>query len=121
MLFPVNFVLFGQSNFGPRVIARAKEKGIARLALKAMAKTRVGRGVPQKYPKCWYEPWDEPEMARKAVSFTLSQEITATVPPGDERLFRMALDIACDFHPMDAAEQKQLIAQGAGIKPIFPS
>jgi aryl-alcohol dehydrogenase-like predicted oxidoreductase len=120
VLFPISFVLYAQSNFGPRVVARAKEKGVARLALKAMAKTRVVRGAPRKYPKCWYEPWDDKEMARKAVRFTLAQDVTAAVPPGDERLFRMALDIAADLRPMDAAEQKELLAQAAALKPIFP-
>ena len=120
VLFPISFVLFGQSNFGPRVIAKAKEKGAARLALKAMAKTRLAKGAPHKYAKCWYEPFDDDEMARKAVRFTLSQEVTAAIPPGDERLFRMALDIAADFQPMKTREQKELIASSAGIKPIFP-
>ena len=120
ILFPINFVLFAQSNFGPKVIAHAKEKGVARLALKAMAKTRVVRGAPRKYPKCWYEPADDPEMAQKAVRFTLSQEITAAVSPGDERLFRMALDIASQFQPLSRKEQEELLASTAGIKPIFP-
>ena len=42
VLFPVNFVLFTQANFGPQILKRAQEKGMGILALKAMAKT-VGR------------------------------------------------------------------------------
>ena len=37
ILFPTNFVCFTSGHFGPRVVAHAKEKGTARLALKAMA------------------------------------------------------------------------------------
>ncbi|MFB3825838.1 MAG: aldo/keto reductase [Bryobacteraceae bacterium] len=121
ILFPFNYICFGQGNFGPQVIAKAKEKGVARLALKAMAKTRVVKGAPRKYPKCWYEPLDDPEQARQALRFTLSQDITAAVPPGDERLFRLALDIAARFKPMSPSEQKKLLAATAGIKPIFPA
>src|ERR1700712_374470 len=39
VLFPVNFVLFSQANFGPQILKRAQEKGMGILALKAMAKT----------------------------------------------------------------------------------
>src|SRR5580658_8334038 len=39
VLFPVNFVLFSQANFGPQILTRAQEKGMGILALKAMAKT----------------------------------------------------------------------------------
>ena len=39
ILFPINFVLFSQANFGPQVLARAHEKGMGILALKSMAKT----------------------------------------------------------------------------------
>ncbi|HLI35203.1 MAG TPA: aldo/keto reductase, partial [Terriglobia bacterium] len=39
ILFPINFVLYSQAHFGPQVIARAREKGVGILAIKAMAKT----------------------------------------------------------------------------------
>ena len=58
-------------------------------------------------------------LARQAVRFTLSQDVTAAVPPGDERLWRMALDAAADFKPMPAAEQRKFLASAAGIEPIF--
>jgi hypothetical protein len=79
------------------------------------------RGAPRKYRKCWYEPVDEPELAARAVRFTLSQDVTAAIPPGDERLFRMALDIAAAFRPLSAAEQKELLESAAGTRPLFPA
>src|SRR5262249_1474855 len=39
VLFPINFVLFSQANFGPQILKKAQEKGMGILALKAMAKT----------------------------------------------------------------------------------
>jgi aryl-alcohol dehydrogenase-like predicted oxidoreductase len=120
ILFPINYVCYGESNFGPRVVARAKEKGVARLALKALARTRNEKGAPRKYPKCWYEPIDDREQARQALRFTLSEDITAAIPPGDERMFRMALELAAEFKPLSPAERKRLLASAKGIKPLFP-
>jgi predicted aldo/keto reductase-like oxidoreductase len=40
VLFPINYVCMAQGHFGPRLLAKAKEKNVARLALKALAYTR---------------------------------------------------------------------------------
>ncbi len=119
ILFPVNYVLFSQGNFGPQILAKAKEKGMARMALKALAQTRWEKAEKRTHPKCWYRPITDPELAAKALRFTLSQEITAAVPPGDERIYRMALDIAAGFKPMPKAEQEALLASAKGIEPLF--
>ncbi len=122
ILFPVNFVCFEQGGFGPQVLAKAKEKGVARLALKALAHHPWPQGVPRNespYPKCWYQPVDDPTLARQALRFTLSEDITAAVPPGDERLYAMALDIAASFTPLTAAERQALLASTRGTSPIF--
>ncbi len=121
ILFPINFVCVGQANFGPKVIEHAKQKGAARLALKALAYTpwnRTERG--ETHPKTWYRPVDDPELARKALRFTLSEDVTAAIPPGDEKIFTMALDIARDFKPMTAQERTDLLASTKGLQPIFP-
>ncbi len=119
VLFPVNYVCYSQGNFGPQILEKAKEKGLARLALKAMASHRVPKGQKRPNKKCWYVPIDDREQAAKALGFTLSQDITAAVPPGDETLYAMALDIASTLKPMPAAEQKKLLASAQGIEPIF--
>src|SRR5207302_6994775 len=65
VLFPVNFVLFTQANFGPQILKRAQEKGMGILALKAMAKT-VWPADQKKIhpePKCWYQPAAFPDEA----------------------------------------------------------
>jgi predicted aldo/keto reductase-like oxidoreductase len=121
ILFPVNYITWSQGNFGPQILEHAKKKGVARLALKAMAKTRwpAGARKTSKYPKAWYEPLDDPTLASQAVRFTLSEDITAAIPPGDERLYEMMLDFAASFKPLSAAERKQLLASASGVKPIF--
>ena len=119
VLFPVNYVNFAQGNFGPQILAKAKEKGMARMALKAMAHTTWNPGETHTYPKCWYHPIEDPELARKALRFTLSEDITAAIPPGDERLFRIALEAAPGLAPLSARERRDLLASAAGVTPIF--
>lgn len=123
ILFPINFVSFTQANFGPRVIARAKEKGTARLALKSLALTAfTDRHDPARaaHPKAWYRPIDDRNLAGKALRFTLSEDITATIPPGDEKIFNMAVDLAADFKPLTSAEREEVVATARNIKPLFP-
>jgi aryl-alcohol dehydrogenase-like predicted oxidoreductase len=122
ILFPFNFVLFSQANFGPQVLAKAREKGMGILALKAMAKTVWPKGsAPAEHfaQKCWYQPAALPGEAALGLRFTLSQPITAAIPPGDEQYFRRAMDVAQKFTPLREEEQKQLLASAAGVEPIF--
>lgn len=118
-LFPINFVTFYEGGFGPQIIAKAEEKGVARLALKAMARTNWKEGDPRPYPHCWYEPLTDPHLADLALRFTLSQPITAAVPPGDPRLFRLAMDLADRFQPITGEELEELRNYGRGLQPIF--
>ena len=123
VLFPINFVLASQRNFGPRVIARVHEKGAGMLAIKAMAKSQWPAGMSQAQkpnPKEWYEPCAVPEQAALALRWTLSQRITAALPPGDERFFPLAMYVAQNFQPITADEERFLIASAAGASPIFP-
>jgi aryl-alcohol dehydrogenase-like predicted oxidoreductase len=122
ILFPTNFVLFSQANFGPQVHARAREKHMGILALKAMAKTHWPASMKESErpnPKCWYQPCAMPEEAALALRWTLSQPITAAVPPGDEKLFRLAMDVAQHFEPLRTEEEKALMARAAGVEPLF--
>jgi len=120
VLFPVNFICYERGNFGPQVIARAKELGVARLALKAMAHGPWRKGENgKKYPNCWYRPIEDRELAKQALRFTLSEGITAAIPPGDERLFRMALELASDLPPLEAEERRQLLASTRGLRPLL--
>ncbi len=118
-LFPINFVTMMNGNFGPQIIARAQEKGVARLALKAMARTSWKEGEPVTHPNCWYQPLTDPHVAELALRFTLSQPITAAIPPGDARLFRLALSLAQNFRPITAEETEELKAYAVGLNPIF--
>ena len=54
-----------------------------------------------------------------ALRWTLSQPITAAVPPGDEHYFRLAMDVAQRFESIRAEEEKVLMAGATGVEPIF--
>lgn len=118
-LFPVNFVTYFEGGFGPQIIAEAQEKGVARLALKAMARTNWRENDPRPYPHCWYEPLSDPRLAELALRFTLSQPVTAAIPPGDPQLFRLAMDLADRFRPITESETEELRNYARGLKPIF--
>lgn len=118
VLFPLNFVCY-QHGFGGQILEKAKSKGLARMALKALAKTTWKEGEKHTHPKCWYRPVDDTELARKALRFTLSEDITAAIPPGDENIFRMALDLAARFQPIAPEERRELLAAARDFEPIF--
>jgi len=123
VLFPVNVNAWENGGFGPQILAKAKAKGMARMALKALAFGKWPASMKEsdrKYPKCWYEPIDDREMARLALRFTLNQEVTAAVPPGDERIFDLALELASAPLPeLSAAELTGLKTKIASLEPVF--
>ena len=123
VLFPVNANAWANGAFGPQILAKAKQKRMARLALKALAHGKWPEGLARKerkYPKCWYQPIDDIETAHLALRFTMSQEITAAVPPGDERIYDMALVLASrELTPLSATELTQLTTKLGSREPVF--
>ncbi len=110
---------FDAGNFGPQVVNRAHEKGVGILALKAMARSPLAKNAKNKVKKCWYEPFTTPDEANIGLRFTLSQPITAAIPPGNENLFKMALDLAKNFSPMELSEIEALKKTAQSAKPLF--
>jgi aryl-alcohol dehydrogenase-like predicted oxidoreductase len=120
ILFPFNWVCWHQGQFGPQVLPRAEEKGVARLALKALAKRPWAEGETRRWPKCWYSPVDTFEEAGLALRFTLSRPITAAVSPSHAELLWWACDVADGFTPLTEAEEAEVARRSMGVKPIFP-
>jgi aryl-alcohol dehydrogenase-like predicted oxidoreductase len=123
VLFPVNVNAWENGGFGPQILTKAKSKGMARMALKALAFGKWPADMKEsdrKYPKCWYQPIDDREMARLALRFTFNHEITAAVPPGDERIFDLALELASMPLPqLSADELTGLKAKVSSLDPVF--
>ena len=123
VLFPVSFATYYKGNFAHKVIADAKEKGMSILALKAMAAQKWPDNDPdrEKFRKCWYQPVSDPKLADLALRFTLSQPVTAAIPPGEEVLFEMAVDLAMNFEPLSSEETERVKRLAFKMNPIFSS
>jgi aryl-alcohol dehydrogenase-like predicted oxidoreductase len=121
VLFPLNFACVHEGDFGQQIRKKAEERGAARLALKAMAKQAWPEDHPDraKYGKCWYQPLTDPEEADLALRWTLSQPVTAAIPPGEEPLFRVAMDIAMRYRPVTEEETDRLNKLAGDLNPIF--
>jgi aryl-alcohol dehydrogenase-like predicted oxidoreductase len=119
ILFPFNYTTF-ESGFGPQALAKAQEKGVARLALKAMARRPWPEGADRSIAQnTWYEPHTDPAEAELALRWTLSLPITAAVPPGDPKLFRMAIDFANRFTPLTSVEMAEIQNRARLNQPLF--
>ena len=118
VLFPLNWVNYLECDFGPSVVEKAASKNMGRMALKALARGRIPKGDDRPYDRCWYEPVDDPDLARLALRFTLSQPITAAIPPGDPGLFEMAVRLAQDFTPIEESEIGFLKDRAANVTPL---
>jgi len=120
ILFPFNYATWNTGNFGPQVMARAQEKKMGILALKAMAKGPWLEGADRtKYPKCWYEPLISEEDIKMGLRFTLSHPVTAAVPPGDAELFKIALNLRNEIKPLTKAEIADIKTKAAAGVPLF--
>ncbi len=119
ILFPLNYAIWHAGNFGPQVLAKARQKNMGILCLKSLAKEPVAKGAKRPYEKCWYVPFDRPEEGGMALRFTLSHPVTAAIPPGDENIFKMALNLAAEFKPLSQTEIDEMKQRGLKAQPLF--
>lgn len=119
ILFPFNVVCMENGGFGAQVLWKAREKNVSCLALKALAWRPWPEGAERRYPKCWYEPIDAPELARLALAYTLELPVVAALPPGDVGLFRLAVETALCYRPLTDGERAELLSRIQGVEPIF--
>jgi len=118
-LFPLNFVCWHQGKFGPGILAKAREKNMGILALKAMAFTGVPEGEEKPYQKLWYKPIEDDQITRLSLRFTLAQGTTAAIPPGDTKFFWKAVDFAQDISQITEEEIRQLEGVSQNVQPLF--
>lgn len=121
VLFPLNWVLVTQANFGLQVLEKAREKQMGVLCLKSMAKSVWPANEQKNHPepKCWYQPARFPDEAAMGLRWTLGHPVTAAIPPGDERYFRLAMDVAQSYQPLARHEEQALLNGARGAAPIF--
>jgi predicted aldo/keto reductase-like oxidoreductase len=118
ILYPVNCVCWLNGNFGPSVLETARKKNMGVLAIKAIARERIG-DAPAPYPNMWYKPFEKDEDIINALRFTFSKDITATVHAGDIKFMQKTLDMVRSAVEILPPEHGKIEAMVEGVKPIF--
>ena len=118
ILYPINCVCWLNGNFGPKVFEKAKKKDMGVLALKAVARERVGND-PAPYPNMWYKPYEDDEQIVNALQFTLSKDVTATVHVGDIKFLRKTVNMVQSAGEILPPDQGKIDAMIKGVTPIF--
>lgn len=123
VMFPLNRVHaahFNNWNDWRPLLKTARQKDVGVFAIKSVAK-RVwpdGDGASHKY-NTWYEPFDKAGEIEKCLRYTLSQDITTAVLPGELKLWPMIFRAAEKFRPMTPKEQEQTVAEVSQYPPLF--
>jgi hypothetical protein len=89
------------------------------LALKAMARGPIPDGQPKPFEKCWYTPLSDRDEAVFGLRWTLSQDITAAIPPGEWSLFEIALRAGQNLTPLSPDELEEARRRATGETPLF--
>jgi aryl-alcohol dehydrogenase-like predicted oxidoreductase len=120
--YPVNYVAWYAGEFGPAVLAQAKEQGVPCVALKALARQHWPDDVPrsERCEGCWYQPIEAQEEASLALPWSLSQGIVSALPPGNEQLYRRALTLPDNLAPITPEETERLRQLAMNQSPLFP-
>jgi len=120
-IFPINFASVMKGNWGPQIIERCRQKGVAMFALKAMARQKWPKNDPKRgiYPICWYQPLTDLDEAELGLRYTLSRPIVAALPPSSDRLHRLAMILAMDYQPITAEQEQALKTLAEDLDPVF--
>lgn len=120
IMFPVNYATWNAGNFGPQVLARAQEKKMGILALKAMAKQPWPKDADRSaHPICWYQPMTDPDEALMGLRFTLSHPVTTALTPASSTCLKIALQVAPRCTPLAPEEVEVIKQKGLTTVPLF--
>lgn len=120
IMFPVNFSIHFDSNLETEVLALAGRLNLGIIGIKAIARRkRPENAAKDSYQKCWYEPFDDPETVELALNWALSQNISLTLPAGEESLFRLCLKFAPHCKKLNETQLKRLETIASADEPIF--
>jgi aryl-alcohol dehydrogenase-like predicted oxidoreductase len=121
MMYPINFCTHYHSQFEVDPVAEAKKRNMGIICIKSLAKEKWKDNSPNRneFPNCWYQPITEPDLAGIAMSWSLQQGSDIILPPGSDRLFMMALNLAGSLGSLTLAERDRLKQLSETIQPIF--
>ncbi len=123
MLFPINWALWLNKGMGQGPLAEAARQNMARPAIKALA-FGPKQSNDDGYDKCWYRPIvDDADLADLALRFTLMQDVSLAVSPGDVRMLRLGLSILGKYHgnppPLTDEEMSILKTRAAAVSELI--
>ncbi len=122
VMFPLNRVHAAHVtdwNDFATLLKTARRKDVGVLAIKSMAKQAwEARSPASHHCQTWYEPFTEKADIEKSLWYTLSQDITSAVLPGELKLWPTIIDAARRFKPLTAAEQQKVISEAARYQPL---
>jgi len=122
VMFPLNRVHaahFSGWNDWRSLLKAARQKDVGVLAIKVVAK-RLWEDSEEGHLRygTWYEPLDNAGEIENSVRYTLSQDITSGVLPGDLKLWPMVIEAAERFKPLTKTEQKKVISEVTQYQPL---
>jgi len=122
VMFPLNRVhaahVTDWNDFAP-LLRTARRKNVGVMAIKSVAKQAWEDPSRDARPyQTWYQPFDEVAEIEKSLWYTLSQDITAAVLPGELKLWPMVIDAAKRFKPLDTGKQQEYVSQAARYQPL---
>jgi len=120
VLFPINFVQYADPLYRQHAEALLKECRARSVGVMAIKSVCRGPWESEAHAyNTWYRPFDEAEMIRRSVHFTLSQDISGICTAGDTRILPMVLQACENFTPLNAAQQQTLVSEAAEYAPLF--
>ncbi|MDW7663005.1 MAG: aldo/keto reductase, partial [Bacillota bacterium] len=109
IMFPFNFVSLIKNDYGSFVLKKALEKKMGIIGLKSMVLSERQESDVIDYPKAWYHPIDDFDLANKAVKYTFSRGVDVIIPPGNIAQFRWAIEIMKQYDiPLNEQDLEEL-------------
>jgi len=122
VLFPLNRIHaahFTSWNDWRQLLQTARTKDVGILAIKSAAK-QLWQDPDKNHRQyqTWYEPFDNIKDIEKGLRYTLSQDITSAVTPGEAKILPDFIEAANRFQPLSLLEQQQVIREVAQYPPL---
>jgi aryl-alcohol dehydrogenase-like predicted oxidoreductase len=122
VMFPLNRVHAVHptdwNDYAP-LLKTARQQDVGVMAIKSVAKQAwPDRKANVHHYNTWYEPFDEATEIEKSLWFTLSQDITAAVLPGELSLWPTIIDAAQRYKPLDKKTQQEYMENAAKYQPL---
>jgi predicted aldo/keto reductase-like oxidoreductase len=121
VLFPLNRIHAVHPNswndYRP-LLKTARQKDVGVMAIKSIAKGEWPSQKIRSQHNTWYEPFTDTAEIKKSLFFTLSQDITAAVLPGELSIWPTMIKTAQGFKPLGEIIQREYMTQAAQYEPL---